>query len=84
MLECEAEPLRIQEQMAKAEVRTKVFEMVDQQSTKSEAHLMKRKNLKIMSRATERVICDDLLYQKHHQHLDNPRSGCRMKLEGDQ
>ena len=36
----------LQEQMANAEVRTKVFEMVDQQSTKSEAHLMQRKNLK--------------------------------------
>ena len=36
----EAESLRIQEQMAKAEARAKVFEMMNQQSTKSEAALM--------------------------------------------
>ena len=42
--EYEAEALRIQEQMAKAKARTRVFELMDQQSTKSEANLMKRKN----------------------------------------
>ena len=42
--EYEAEALRIKEQMAKAEARAKVFQMTDQQSTKSEADLMKRKN----------------------------------------
>ena len=72
--ECEAEALRIQEQMAKAEARVKVFEMMDQWSTKSEADLMKRKNSKIQSRAIERDICDDLLYQQHHQHLVHPRT----------
>ena len=49
-----AEALRIQEQIAKAEARAQVFEMMDQQSTKSEADLMKRKNSTIQSRATER------------------------------
>ena len=40
--------------------------MIDQQSTKSEADLMKRKNPTIQSRAIERDICDDLLYQQHN------------------
>ena len=40
--------------MAKAEPRAKVFKMMDQQSIKSEADLMKRKNSTIQSRATER------------------------------
>ena len=40
----EAEALRIQEQMAKAEARAKFFEIMDLQSTNSEADLMKRKN----------------------------------------
>ena len=40
----------LQEQIAKAEARAKVFEMMDQQSTKSEADLMKRKNSTIQSR----------------------------------
>ena len=40
--EYEAEALRTQEQMSKAEARVKVFEMMDQQSTKSEADLMKK------------------------------------------
>ena len=40
--------------------------MMDQQSTKSEADLMKRKNPTIQSRAIERDICDDLLYQQHN------------------
>ena len=44
---------------------------MDQQSTKSEAYLMKRKNPTIQSRAKERDISDDLL---HQQHLDNPRT----------
>ena len=48
--------------------------MMDQQSTKSEADLMKRTNSKIQSRATERDICDDLLYQQYQQHLNNPRT----------
>ena len=38
--EYEAEALRIQEQMAKTEAKAKVFEMMDQQSTKSEADLI--------------------------------------------
>ena len=63
-IEYEAEALRIQEQMAKAEARVKVFEMY-QQSIKPEADLMKRKNSTIQSRAIERDICDDLLYQQH-------------------
>ena len=46
--------------------------MMDQQSTKSEADLTKRKNQKIQSRATERDICDNLLYQQHQQHLTDP------------
>ena len=46
--------------------------MMDQQSTKSEADLTKRKNPKIQSRATERDICDNLLYQQHQQHLNDP------------
>ena len=58
----EAKALRIQEQMAKAEVRAKVFQMMDQQSTKSEADLMKRKNSTIQSRAIERYIFDDPVY----------------------
>ena len=69
--EYEAEALRIQEQMAKAEARAKAFEIMDQQSTKSKADLIKRKNPTIQSRALERDICDDLLYQ---QHLGNPRT----------
>ena len=72
--EYEAEAPRIQEQMAKAEARAKVFEMIDQQSTKSEADLMKRKNCTIQSRAIERDICDDLLYQQHQQRLNHPRT----------
>ena len=56
--------------MTKAETRAKVFEMMDQQSSKSEADLMKRKNPRIQSKAIERAICDDLV---HEQHLDNPR-----------
>ena len=46
--------------------------MMDQQSTKSEADLTKTKNPKIQSRATERDICDNLLYQQHQQHLNDP------------
>ena len=61
--EYEAEALKIQDQMAKAETRAKVFEMMDQQSTISEADLKERKNSTIQSRAMERDICDDLLYQ---------------------
>ena len=49
--------------------------MMDQQSTKSEADLTKRKkNSKIQSRGTERDICDDLLYQQHQQHLNDLRT----------
>ena len=70
--EYEAEALRIQEQMAKAEARAKVFDMMDQHSAKSEADLMKRENSTIQSRAIERDICDDLLFQQH-QHLGHPR-----------
>ena len=55
--------------MTKAEARAKVFEMMDQHSTKSEADLMKRKNSTIQSRD----ICDDLLFQQH-QHLGHPRT----------
>ena len=73
-IEYEAEALRIQEQMAKAEARVKVFEMMYQQSIKPEADLMKRKNSTIQSRAIERDICDDLLYQQHQQHLNHPRT----------
>ena len=69
--EYEAETLRIQKQMAKVEARTKVFEMMDQQSTKSEADLIKRKNPTIQSRAIGSDIYDDLLYQ---QHRDNTRT----------
>ena len=72
--EYEAEPLRIQEQMTKAEARSKVFEMMDQQTTKSEADLIKRKNSTIQSRTIERDIWDDLLYQQHQQHLNHPRT----------
>ena len=72
--EYEAEALRIQEQMEKAAARAKVFEMMDQQSAKSEADLMKRKNSTIQSRAIERDICDDLLYQQHQEHLNHPRT----------
>ena len=72
--EYEAEALRIQEQMEKAAARTKVFEMMDQQSAKSEADLMTRKNSTIQSRAIERDICDDLLYQQHQEHLNHPRT----------
>ena len=72
--EYELEALRIQEQMVKAEARAKVFGTMDQQSTKSEADLMKRKNPTIQSRAIQRDICDCLLYQQHQQHLDNPRT----------
>ena len=62
-IEYEAEALRIQEKMAKAEARAKAFEMMDQQSKKSEADLMKsRKNSTIQLRAMERDICDDLNY----------------------
>ena len=36
---------------------------------------MKRKNYTIQSSATERDICDDLLYQQQHQqHLNRPRT----------
>ena len=45
--EYEVKALRIKEKMAKAEARAKGFEMTDQQSTKSEADLMKRKNSRI-------------------------------------
>ena len=72
--EYEAEALRIQEQMEKAAARAKVFEMMDQQSAKSEADLMTRKNSTIQSRAIERDICDDLLYQQHQEHLNHPRT----------
>ena len=48
-----AEALRIQEQIAKAEARDKVFEMMDQHSTKSESNLIKRKKPTIQSRAIE-------------------------------
>ena len=72
--EDEAEALRIQEQMEKAAARAKVFEMMDQQSAKSEADLMTRKNSTIQSRAIERDICDDLLYQQHQEHLNHPRT----------
>ena len=47
--------------MAKAAARAKVFEMMDLQSTKLDADLMKRKNSTIQSRAIERDICDDVL-----------------------
>ena len=67
-----AEALRIQEQIAKAEARDKVFEMMDQHSTKSESNLIKRKKPTIQLRAIEIDIWDDLLYQRHQQHLDNP------------
>ena len=60
--EYEAEALRIQEQMVKAEARTKVLETRDQQSTKSEADLMKSKNPIIQSRAMQRYIFDDPVY----------------------
>ena len=46
----------LQEQIAKAEARAKVFEMMDQQSTKSEADLMKRKNSTIQSRAQQKEV----------------------------
>ena len=46
--------------------------MMYQQSTKSAADLTKRKNPKILSKATERDICDNLLYQQHQQHLNDP------------
>ena len=72
--EYEVEALRIQEQMEKAAARAKVFEMMDQQSAKSEADLMTRKNSTIQSRAIERDICDDLLYQQHQEHLNHPRT----------
>ena len=72
--EYEAEALRIQEQMEKAAARAKVSEMMDQQSAKSEADLMTRKNSTIQSRAIERDICDDLLYQQHQEHLNHPRT----------
>ena len=72
--EYEAKALRIQEQMEKAAARAKVFEMMDQQSAKSEADLMTRKNSTIQSRAIERDICDDLLYQQHQEHLNHPRT----------
>ena len=48
--------------------------MMDQQSTKSEGDLMKRKNYTIQSSAIERDICDDLLYQQHQQLLNHPRT----------
>ena len=72
--EYEAEALRIQEQMAKAEARAKIFEMMVQQSTKSEADLMKRKKSTIQPRAIERDIFNDLLYQQHQQHHNHPRT----------
>ena len=46
-------------------LRAKLFEMMNQQSIKSEADLRKRKNLAIQSRAIERDTCDDVLYQQH-------------------
>ena len=67
----EVEALRIQEQLEKAEAGAKVFEMMDQQSTKSEADLIKRKNFALQSRALERDICDVHLYQ---QHVKNART----------
>ena len=70
----EAEALTIQEQLTKAEARAKIFEMMDKQSTKSEADLIKRKNSTIQSRAIERDIFDDLLYQQHQQHLNHSRT----------
>ena len=45
----EAEALTIQEQLTKTEARAKIFEMMDKQSTKSEADLIKRKNSTIQS-----------------------------------
>ena len=54
--------------------------MMDQQSKKSEADLMKRKNFTIQSRAIERDICDDLLYQQRQQHLEHPRN--QLQNEG--
>ena len=41
----EAEALTIQEQLTKAEARAKIFEMMDKQSTKSEADLIKKEEL---------------------------------------
>ena len=70
----EAEALTIQEQLAKAEARAKIFEMMDPQSTKSEADLIKRKKSTIQSRAIRRDILDDLLYQQHQQHLNHSRT----------
>ena len=43
---------------------------------------MKRKNSKIQSRAIERDICNDLLYQQHQQHLNHPRT--QLLNEGQQ
>ena len=48
--------------------------MMDQQPIKSEAELMKGKNPTIQSRAIERYICDNPLYQQHQQHLNHPRT----------
>ena len=48
--------------------------MMDQQSTKSEPDLMKKKNFTIQSTAIERYTYDDLLYQKYQQHLDHSRT----------
>ena len=45
-------------------LRAKLFEMMNQQSIKSEADLRKRKNLAIQSRAIERDTFDDVLYQQ--------------------
>ena len=44
--------------------------MMDQQSTKLEADLMKRKNYTIQSSAIERDICDDLLKHPRTQLLN--------------
>ena len=60
--------------MAKAEAMAKVFEMMNQRSTKSKADLIKTKKPTVHSRAIERDICDDLLYQQHQKHLENPKT----------
>ena len=60
--------------MAKAEAMATVFEMMNQRSTKSKADLIKTKKPTVHSRAIERDICDDLLYQQHQKHLDNPKT----------
>ena len=60
--------------------------MMDQQSTKSEDDLMKRRNS--FSKSIERDFCDDLLYQQHPQHVDHPRTqllneGQRRSVENE-